>query len=551
MSAPIVDRKTELIQEYMRCRDDFHHFCSNHIYLELPGGDELFKPYKRQSELIDSINKEKYLLVLKSRQIGISTILKAYAAWLTVFYDNVVVGIISKDGRESTAFARDIRKMIDKLPKWMRPGYDKYTEQSFILNNGSKVFSSPVNPVAPENTLRGKAITVLIIDEAAFVKYIDKAWVAMVPALSTAQMQARKANIPYGTVILSTPNKTVGTGAWYYSKYQSSIAKTDIFKEFTIHWKQIPELADDPEWYKTQCMMFDNDPKKIKQELELTFFGAEGSFFPEETVIKLQQQDYTPIEISKLFGGEIWKFAEPIEGRYYIIGVDTAPENGIDKSTITVWDYQTLEQVWEYQVKCAVKDFTKVVKFACSQYQGVIVVENNSYGNQVVEELNTSDFSVMLYKEKRGQNVVVPGVSTNSKTRPLMIDALYSYVCQFPECIKSKRLITELIGLVEKSGKVQADTGCADDLALSAAFAFYVRKYDPPLMIDTSRFHESIFNQVMDMNTTVRGVMNYGDDYESKLKSQDLNVEIMKEVKDTIFKDEKSYVDILSFYGRG
>ena len=238
------------ITEFLRCKNSFDYFVANYVYIELPGKDVLLEPYGKQTELIDLIERKKYILVLKSRQIGISTIIQAYAAWLTIFFANTVVGIISKDGKEATTFSRTIRGMIEKLPDWMKPprgllgkGFAKRSEQSFILTNGSKVYAEPVNPNRPENTLRGKAVTLLVIDEAAFVNHIDSAWTAMVPALSTNQMHARKVGVPFGTVVLSTPNKTVGIGQWYFKRYNKAISHDDIFKPFVIHWKMIPELA--------------------------------------------------------------------------------------------------------------------------------------------------------------------------------------------------------------------------------------------------------------------------------------------------------------------
>jgi hypothetical protein len=332
--------------------------------IEIPGKDAHLIPYRKQLELVNLVEEKKYVLVLKSRQVGISTIIQAYSAWLAIFFDNAVIGIISKDGKEATDFARAIRGMVEKVPDWMKPpkgplgkGFAKRTEQSFILTNGSKVYASPVNPNAPDKTLRGKALTFLVIDEAAFVHHIDTAWTSMVPALSTNQMQAKKANVPYGTVVLSTPNKTVGVGEWYFKRYQSAVSRDDIFEPFVIHWKSIKELAEDKDWYKTQCSLFDNDQRKIAQELELKFLPAEGSFFEAETVERVQDAIQKPLEKIRIFNGEIWKFANSIPGKYYILGVDTAPEHGEDKSAITVWDYETLEQVSEYQGKCKVLDF--------------------------------------------------------------------------------------------------------------------------------------------------------------------------------------------------
>jgi len=535
----------QYITEYLKCKADFEYFCRTYILIEIPGKDVLLVPYKKQVELVNLVEKKRYVLVLKSRQIGISTIIQAYAAWLTVFFDNAVIGIISKDGKEATDFARAIRGMVEKIPEWMKPpkgplgrGFSKRTEQSFILTNGSKVFASPVNPNAPDKTLRGKAITFLVIDEAAFVHHIDTAWTSLVPALSTNQMQAKKAGVPYGTVVLSTPNKTNGIGEWYFKRYSKAVSRDDIFEPFVIHWKMIPELADDPEWYDTQCRLFDHDQRKIAQELELKFLPTEGSFFETDTVEKIQNAVTEPIETLKLFNGQLWRFKNPIPNRYYIMGVDTAPEHGEDKSAVTVWDYETLEQVAEYQGKCKVLDYVKVVKVLATQYPGMIVVESNSYGNQVVEQLNNSEFSFMIYKEKRGKQTVLPGLSTNSKTRPLMIDSLYSYITQFPECVKSERLALELTGLVTKTnGRVEADTGCHDDLALATSCVFYVRKYDPPMMINTTEY--SAFTN--DMAHIIAGNTSLQNDF--------TNSGIISHVKEHIG-EMGGFVDILNMYNQ-
>jgi len=535
----------EFLTEYLKCKSTFEYFCAKYILIEIPGKDAFLKPYKKQIELIELIEERRYVLVLKSRQIGISTIIQAYSAWLTIFFDNAVVGIISKDGKEATDFARAIRGMIEKLPEWMKPpkgplgrGFAKRTEQSFILTNGSKVYASPVNPNAPEKTLRGKAITFLVIDEAAFVHHIDTAWTSMVPALSTNQMHAKKAEVPYGTVVLSTPNKTIGVGKWYFERYQRAVSRDDIFEPFVIHWKQIQELADDPDWYKTQCLLFDNDMRKIAQELELKFLPAEGSFFEPETVEKVQNAAREPIEILRIYNGEIWKFANNLPRRYYIMGVDTAPEHGNDKSAITVWDYETMEQVAEYQGKCKVLDFVKVVKVLATQYPGLVVIESNSYGNQVVEQLYHSEFATMIYKERRGEKTWLPGLSTNTKTRPLMIDALYSYVTQFPEVVKSQRLGLELTGLVTKpNGKVEADIGCRDDLALATSCVMYVRKYDPPMLVGTAEF-SSIEMELTD--TLAKNMEGMGEL---------TNEGIMASIKDNI-QNHGGFVDVLSLYNK-
>lgn len=570
--------RAEQITEFIKCKNDFVYFCLNYVLIEVPGGDIHLPLYEKQIEMIDKLQKYKNLIVLKSRQTGVSTTSQAYCAWLAVFHDNVVIGIISKDSKEATAFARAVRTIIDKLPNWMKPpkgksgyGFDKFTEQSFILTNGSKVISATVNPIEPQNTLKGQALTFLIIDEAAFVGKLNDAWTNLVPTVSTAQMHARNKGIPYGIIVISTPNKTTGTGSWYYQKWlKAQIFNPDDYVEgrfapMILHWKDIKELANDPLWYKTQCERFDNDERRIKQELELQFLPTTGSFFDEKTCSILQDETKNiKYEVQKLFNGECHEFEKPIPGKYYIIGIDTASEYGQDMSAITIWDYETINQVWEYQGKLPVTDFCKVAEYACALYPGVVVPENNSLGNQIAEYLDRSPYGTMLYKHRKSENTLVRGITTDLKTRPLMINALYSYVTQYPNMIKSQRLALELIGLISKpNGKVEADTGSNDDLAMTLAFCAYVRKHDPPLALSAT--HSAIseeFKNIIEMNQSSYTI---SDEYiredeedfnENRprrsfdAKMRDMNARMLKRAKNEIDSNNvtNNYVDTIQFY---
>jgi hypothetical protein len=526
------------LNEYLKCSSSFDYFAQNYAYIEEPGGDVLLKPYQQQIELIDAILREKFILTLKSRQIGISTITKIFSAWLCTFNKNVVIGIVSKDGAEASDFARGIISILQKLPKWMAPTFVKKTERTFILSNGAKVFVSPVAPISPDKCLRGKPITFLIIDEAAFIDKIEDAWTALAPALSTSQKAARKNNIPYGTIILSTPNKTVGKGEWFYNQYQAALEGDAIFKQKTIYWGDIPELANDPLWYKNTCELLGNNPAKIQQELELKFLPAGGAFFDANTAMALQDSKTEPIEKMRIYNGEIWKFAEPNPESYYMVGVDIAPEHGHDHSAIVIFDYVTLEQVWEFRGKCKVNDLNKLVKLAIHNYPGILVIENNSYGNQVLEEMGMSEYAFAIYKHKHGhgKNLKhIPGVNTNPATRPLMIDALYDYVTEFPNSIKSQRLKMELIGLVKKKStdKVMAEGNGYDDLALASAFCYYVRKWDPPKLISHNDQYRvtSTMKAIVDMNDNKdrRRFSNDGSEFNQFGVKKEIKEEIKKQ----------------------
>ena len=91
----------ELVSEYLKCKASFEYYCEKYLLIEIPGGDVNLNLYGKQKELTDLLWKDHTVLVLKTRQTGISTTIQAYCSWLCTFHDNVVVGIISKDGREA------------------------------------------------------------------------------------------------------------------------------------------------------------------------------------------------------------------------------------------------------------------------------------------------------------------------------------------------------------------------------------------------------------------------------------------------------------------
>jgi hypothetical protein len=135
----------------------------------------------------------------------------------------------------------------------------------------------------------------------------------------------------------------------------------------------------------------------------------------------------------------------------------------------------------------------------------LIIPEANSYGNQVCEFLTKSDTYYNIYVTKVKSNTTVPtknqkykyGLTTGTQNRPLMIDALYQHVTETPSIIRSERLALELIGLVDNgNGKIQADEGEHDDLALALSFCAYVRLYDPPLAISRDIKNSSLLDEM-------------------------------------------------------
>ena len=497
-----IDNKSlQYAKKFLIYKADPCKFIEECVYIPTPGGDELIKLYPPQKKIVNSFLKDHFLILLKSRQLGFSTICQCIITYLSTFYENVIIGIISRDGSESSDFCRKSEDMLDKLPEWLRPTYKTKSVQSFILQNGNQVWSSPISPANPGAVFRGKSITLLIMDEAAHIRYIDEAWTAIAPALSKAQMSAEKASIPFGTIMVSTPNKTEGIGKFFFQNWKAAINADIIFKPHKIHWSEIDDFRNDPTWYKKQCELLNNDKRKIAQELELKFISTENSLFDEKVQEALQNIDNIPKEKIKFPSGtELWRFKDLDKTKFHLIGVDTASNSGADFSAIEVVEHETLDHVLEFKGKLPVKEFAKIVKL-CARLipHNILIVENNSYGNQVIEELQyDEEISYNIFGEWKGEGdkkTFTVGLNTNARTRPLILDAMFTYVNENPEFIKSERLALELLGLSNKRNRIEADAGGNDDLAMSYAFICYARHYCNDLLGNTQQVEvgETIF----------------------------------------------------------
>ena len=330
-------------------------FIESNIRIPTVGGDELIKLYEPQKRVVRDFIEDHHLIILKSRQLGFSTLCQALVAYICCFYENCIMGVLSRSGDEASDFCRKTEDMIDKLPSWIKPVYKNRSVQSFILENGCALWSSAISPTNPTSVFRGKSISFLIMDELAHMKYADTAWTGIAPALSKSQNTARLSNIPYGTVFLSTPNRTTGIGKFFYDNWVSAKNETSLFKPTRVHWREIPEYADDPVWYYKQCSLLNNDKNKIAQELELKFISSEDALFSEKIQQQLQEQtkNFKPLEKIRIperpNDRGLWRINNIDKRKFHIISIDTASESGADYSAIQTIEYETMKQIIEYK----------------------------------------------------------------------------------------------------------------------------------------------------------------------------------------------------------
>ena len=129
-------------QEYVKCVADPAHFMRKYCNIQHPQrGRVLFNLYPFQAKVLNLWKDHPYSIILKSRQLGISTLAAGYTLWLMLFHKDKNVLCIATKQDTAKNMVTKVRFMYDNLPSWLKEK-DKPIEDSKLtlkLNNGSQV----------------------------------------------------------------------------------------------------------------------------------------------------------------------------------------------------------------------------------------------------------------------------------------------------------------------------------------------------------------------------------------------------------------------------
>ena len=80
-------QKANIVKEIIKCGQDPVYFIDKYAKIQHPiKGLVPFKLYDFQKDLTASFTKERFNIINKGRQLGVSTLIAAFSAWMILFY---------------------------------------------------------------------------------------------------------------------------------------------------------------------------------------------------------------------------------------------------------------------------------------------------------------------------------------------------------------------------------------------------------------------------------------------------------------------------------
>jgi hypothetical protein len=289
-----------------------------------------------------------------------------------------------------------------------------------------------------------------------------------------------------------------GVGNWFHKMWVG--AETDNpdnktgkngFHPITLPWQLHPERDD--EWRRVEGEKQGN-PKKASQEYDCNFLASGDNVVDLNIVEFYKKNKACDPQESRGFDRNLWVWEYPDRTHAYVVSADVARGDGMDYSACHVLDITREKpvQVAEYKGKLSTKDFGDFLVALSTEYNNaLLVIERENVGWGTIQEVLDRGYSNTFYssadlkyvdvqrqlnnKWASEEKKMVPGFSTNIKTRPLIVDNMEHYMRFMAVEIRSKRMLAELETFIWKNGKSIAMDGYNDDLVMSLCIGLWVR----------------------------------------------------------------------------
>ena len=464
------DIKKVIRQEYLKCAGDPIHFMKKYCFIQHPQRGRIqFSLYPFQEKVLSLFQDNPYSIILKSRQLGISTLTAGFSLWMMLFNKDKNILCIATKQDTAKNMVTKVKFMYENLPSWLKINADENNKLTLRLTNGSQIKATS----AASDAGRSEAVSLLLIDEAAFIENIGEIWASAQQTLATGG----------GCIALSTP---YGTGNWFHQTWVRAENKENDFLPIKLPWFVHPER--DEVWRKRQDELL-GDPRMAAQECDCDFStSGDVVFYPE--FIEYYEKTFIKDPLERRGADRNLWIWEPCDySRNYMVVADVARGDGKDHSAFHIIDVENSVQVGEYKGQLGTKEYGHLLVGISTEYNNaLLVIENNSIGWSTIQTVIDRGYDNLYYSPKSGEvradsyfdrymdtSKMVAGFTMSSRTRPMVVGKFQEYVSDKGVTFFSKRLLEEMKTFIWRNGRPEAQSGYNDDLVMSFGVAMYMR----------------------------------------------------------------------------
>lgn len=236
----------EQIKQILEIRDDFYRFCKNNLYIKDKSARIVkFKPNKPQKALIDYVlwciqqGVPIRVIILKARQMGLSTAVEAIIYWWTSTHKNINSVIIGHEESSAKNLYMMFRRYYDNSNPLFKPTikYNTRTDLSFERYDdaGKQIgLASVIKTATAKNTAAGRSDTIQLL-HASEVGEWENGEDLVSSIMQTVPM------LPNTMIFLESTAK--GRGNYFHKEWRAAERGENNFKPFFFPWWLIDEYT--------------------------------------------------------------------------------------------------------------------------------------------------------------------------------------------------------------------------------------------------------------------------------------------------------------------
>ena len=448
----------EKIEEFIKCSRDPIYFSEKYINIvHVDKGLIPIRMYDYQKEIVQKITDNRRCAVVTSRQAGKTTTAVCVILHYVLFNEHKTVALLANKGDAAREILDRVKIAYEALPKWMQQGVVEWNKGSVEFENGCKIIASATSSSA----IRGKSISLLYIDETAFVENWDEFFASVFPTISSGQTTK--------ILLTSTPNGL----NHFYKTCEGAREGTNGYEFVRVMWNDVP--GRDEKWKQETLSSMDFDYEKFAQEFECQFLGSSGTLIEGNKLKSLVHKQ--PIHESN----GLCMYQEPQEGHSYVCVVDVSRGKGLDYSAFQIIDVSKMP----YQQVCVFRDnmitpveYVEIIHRTIKHYnESVALIEVNDIGAQVSDLLHDDyEYENVLFTESAGRTGkrissgfgknVDKGIRTTKSVKSVGCSILKLLIEQDQLILRDFETIKELSTFSRKGVSYEAESGCHDDLVM-------------------------------------------------------------------------------------
>jgi hypothetical protein len=478
------------LQDFIKCCDPdtgYLYFMDNFFYIQHPTkGSMLYHPWPYQERLIDTYHRYRYSISLMPRQSGKSTSAAGYLLWYAMFVPDSTILVAAHKYTGAQEIMQRIRYAYENCPDHIKAGVTTYNKGSLDFENGSRIVSATTT----ENTGRGMSITLLYLDEFAFVRpsIAKEFWTAITPTLSTGGK----------AIITSTPNSDEDQFAYIWkgaNKTEDEFGNTtelgvNGFRSYRAFWNEQP--GRDQKWADEMKAQLGED--RFNREIGCEFIIADETLINPNTLIAMEGIE----PVSRI--GQVRWYQQPKKGNIYCVGLDPSLGTGGDPAAIQIFEANTTTQVGEWkhnktdipsQIKLLAQINKYIAEYTNEPNSIYYSIECNGIGEAAIVSLNEYGESnipgIFISEAGKGRK----GFNTTNKSKLASCAKFKTLVESKKMTVNSRSLISELKAFVAHGGSYAAKIGDTDDLIMASLLV-------TRMLQQLGDYHFDLENQIRD-----------------------------------------------------